>query len=805
MDNRFSMQYVSIDILHRNGVDLAKTSDVTLLLMLDGQAQLGIDGQKKLFNQDDMVIINAGTAYSLTKIMERSNILVGRFVLSSSYLMKVAGEKNISFICDSREDSQEKDYGETRVLMKKIIRDYAVNGLAEASLMQISDLLKLLHLITSHFMIIEDRNPEKDQDRTREIQFFLEQNYDQAIGLSDVADHLGLTEAYLARCMKKYFGTTLINYLYDIRLAHAREDLVSSRKSLTRVSFDNGFPNLTAFDKRFAEKYGSTPAMYRKHFQHPEEDEKPSHPGVSKEAHDKLMDYFETGMIPLSRVNPDNLTEVVCDAEDYSAYTPLWNVAINIGPAEALLRSDVQQSVLHAHTRLEFKYGRIWSIFSPDMYIVNSGEKSGGASKFNRLFRVLDFLLGTNVKPIIELGEKRNWIRKTVSSNVRESRNETMFRDYAHFLSTLDEMMEALVAKYRRHELSTWAFEIWDDKRIEVYSDKRDYITIFRDVQGIIRKYVPKATLGGAGNYIGWSNTHTEESIRRWIDTNTFPDYLTFTYSPYRVQEKDERFSTLKADEDDLAHTIDGLHRIMKKYGYPVFSNIYINKFNMTDSSRNYFNDSLWKAGYMAKAYLSNIGKVAGLLYSQLSDTTTDYYDDQRLLNGSGGLLTRDLIEKPAFLTLTLMKHLFGNLVAKGEDYILTRDEYGNFSLLCFNFISRNYLYYLQEEDKNTLEDHYSYFEHQEKKTFHFRIENVPDDQLFTLHHHVVNRQAGSIMDEWARFDFLDNLPIMDIAYLRQVCIPKLYYTRVASKDGKLEFDLVLEPLEIRCVTIRRK
>ena len=97
------------------------------------------------------------------------------------------------------------------------------------------------------------------------------------------------------------------------------------------------------------------------------------------------------------------------------------------------------------------------------------------------------------------------------------------------------------------------------------------------------------------------------------------------------------------------------------------------------------------------------------------------------------------------------------------------------------------------------------YFENQEIKTFHFCIENVAEEQEFTFHHHVVNRQAGSIMDEWARFDFLDNLPIADVNYLRQVCIPKIYYTRAKSKESKLEFDLTLEPMEIRCVTIRKQ
>ena len=800
MDTGIFDRYLSIDILYRNGVQNVSTRDITILLMLEGQAQLVNEGRRRIFNPDDIVIVNSGTPYSLMKIMPESSILTARFTLSSDVVEKLYGKRHLTFVCDSREDPEKREYSEMRSVMKEMLRDYVVNGGGESNLMQSSDFFRLLHIIVSYFMFQTDVKEDWEKERVDEIRNYLEQNYDSEIGLADTAEHLGLTEAYLARFFRKHFGTTLLDYLYDIRLVKAREDLEKG-KSVTRTGYDNGFPNVATFTKRFSVKYSESPSSYQKRYLSENPPDSGTKGGMSREAKEKMMDYFETRILSTSRANWMNLVTVKCDAQKYEPYKSVWSSAINIGPAETLLNSDVQQAVLLAKKTIDLQYARIWSIFSDELYILSEGP-----NRFTRFFKVIDFLLGAGIKPIIELGEQRDWIRRTASSNIRESHNKTLFRDYSHFLTTLDNMMEALAFKYSVREVNTWAFELWDDRRIEVYHDKPDYITIYRNVRDTIHKHVPLVRIGGAGNYLGWSNSHTEASIKRWIDNSVYPDCLTFNYSPYRVQTSEdgkERRVVLKTDEDDLERTIDGLRQIMKKYGYPD-TEIYINNFNMTESSSNYLNDSLWKAGYMAKCYINSIGKVSALLYSQLSDATTDYFYNQSFLNGSCGLITRDLIEKPAFLTLRLLRHLHGYLIQKDNGYMVTRDEYGNIAVFCYNFIGRSYLYYLKEEDENTLENHYSYFEHMEKKTFHFEIDSLPDNQEYTLHHHTVNRQSGSIMDEWARFDFLDYLTSQDFAYLRQICIPKLSYTRAKTKDGKLVFDLTLEPLEIRLVSIRR-
>lgn len=91
-----------------------------------------------------------------------------------------------------------------------------------------------------------------------------------------------------------------------------------------------------------------------------------------------------------------------------------------------------------------------------------------------------------------------------------------------------------------------------------------------------------------------------------------------------------ERLSKRKSDEEDLSHTLEDLNRALLQMGFPA-TKVYMSSWNMTNSSRNYFNDSLWKASYIVKNCIDNLDNVDGLIYSQLQDSVTDYYDNQEL------------------------------------------------------------------------------------------------------------------------------------------------------------------------------
>ena len=191
-------------------------------------------------------------------------------------------------------------------------------------------------------------------------------------------------------------------------------------------------------------------------------------------------------------------------------------------------------------------------------------------------------------------------------------------------------------------------------------------------------------------------------------------------------------------------------------------------------------------------------------MYTQLIDSTTDDVDSQTLINGSGGLLTRDLIEKPAFFAMKLLAGLKSRLVEVGDGYIITENEEKEISIILYHFIGRNHLYYIKSESENTVEDHYRYFEHLQSRHFTLHLEHLPE-QEYVIRHTFVNREHGSVLDEWAQLSCIEAPQPEDVRYLKAACVPKKTLEYQSAKDGHLVLQCDLQPLEMRGITIRKR
>ena len=110
---------------------------------------------------------------------------------------------------------------------------------------------------------------EDSQDRIRiqQIQNYIQANYQSQISLNDLADRLYLSNAYLSKYVKKHLGMTFMEYLNNVRLFHAVDELLYTKKNITRIALDNGFPTSAAFTKAFREVYREAPSEYRKKMQ----------------------------------------------------------------------------------------------------------------------------------------------------------------------------------------------------------------------------------------------------------------------------------------------------------------------------------------------------------------------------------------------------------------------------------------------------------------------------------------------------------------------------------------------------------
>lgn len=84
-------------------------------------------------------------------------------------------------------------------------------------------------------------------------------------GVSEAARLCGIGPAHLARAFKQSMGTTLRNYLEDVRLRLARGMLAEGDEPIGQIATRLGFAHASAFSIAFKRGVGLTPRLFRRH------------------------------------------------------------------------------------------------------------------------------------------------------------------------------------------------------------------------------------------------------------------------------------------------------------------------------------------------------------------------------------------------------------------------------------------------------------------------------------------------------------------------------------------------------------
>ncbi len=112
---------------------------------------------------------------------------------------------------------------------------------------------------------IESIQPTKNNNEPlwiNSLKEILHQNSEN-LSLEYLSSQLGLHPVHLSRVIPKYFSTTLGDYSRQIKIKNAINFMVSSKKSLTDISYECGFYDQSHFTRTFKSYMGMTPRQFR--------------------------------------------------------------------------------------------------------------------------------------------------------------------------------------------------------------------------------------------------------------------------------------------------------------------------------------------------------------------------------------------------------------------------------------------------------------------------------------------------------------------------------------------------------------
>lgn len=86
----------------------------------------------------------------------------------------------------------------------------------------------------------------------------------EEIQVSAIAREVHLNQCYLTRIFKKKTGKALNQYILDLKMDIAREELINSGKNMGEIATGLGYLNYASFSRAFTNKIGVSPMEYRK-------------------------------------------------------------------------------------------------------------------------------------------------------------------------------------------------------------------------------------------------------------------------------------------------------------------------------------------------------------------------------------------------------------------------------------------------------------------------------------------------------------------------------------------------------------
>ena len=134
------------------------------------------------------------------------------------------------------------------------IRDMRING-------KLNDLLTLL--MESSWHCGAHTNAPKKMDISL-VKSFLDEHYKEKLSLESVASHFFIDKHYLARLFKEQYGVTLVTYLQQVRITHAKRMLRFTDKSIEEIGLECGIGELNYFSRVFKKLEGVSPSEFRR-------------------------------------------------------------------------------------------------------------------------------------------------------------------------------------------------------------------------------------------------------------------------------------------------------------------------------------------------------------------------------------------------------------------------------------------------------------------------------------------------------------------------------------------------------------
>lgn len=624
-----------------------------------------------------------------------------------------------------------------------------------------------------------------DDVRMRQIVKYVDENRQNHVSLSELADELFTATSTLSRLFQKQTGMKFAEFVNRVRIYFAAEDLMTTSKTVTKIAVDNGFANASVMNRVFRQYYQCTPVEYREK----KKEEKECTTPTRKENRDKRNKN--------KSLNMEN-SAIEVNVRRKSKLTKIWNQVVNIGSVYNLTLANLQYHTIYLTETLGFSYVRIWNVFSKKMMITDG--KTQGNYNYDMIDLALDFLVSHHIKPFVDLGRRPDTALSSMGNTLYFEEECIVFQSKDIWIAMLKDFIHHIIKRYGKEEVVQWKFELSSDivhfARNQYYIDKEyDYKECYRSSYQVIKKALPDACVGGPSDVTN-DVKFLHEYLQYSKENNCLPEFISILLFPYDSSRKDGKVNYYRTQSENYEYEkLQSIHQIMEEGEVDI--PLYVVEWNSSISNRNFLNDSCFRASYITKKIIEILSMADMVCLWMGSDWVSNYFDTKRIANGGSGLITKDTIRKPVYFALQFLNQLGEELLLHNEELIVTK-EIGKdvYHIIGFHYQKYEDTYVVANDPIDSPEKVEKIFLTNQEYNIDLVLKNVVDGN-YTITSNRICREKGSILDEWKKFQYEETLTNEDIKYLREITQPERRMEGVMSVEGMVQIRMTLRGQEI--------
>ncbi|MCW6005952.1 xylan 1,4-beta-xylosidase [Micromonospora sp. CPCC 205371] len=366
-----------------------------------------------------------------------------------------------------------------------------------------------------------------------------------------------------------------------------------------------------------------------------------------------------------------------------------WRACVGTGRFELALRKDYQDSLALIQREIGFRHIRGHGLLSDGVGVYRPYEY-GGARHVRHAFtyvdQVVDAYLELGIAPFVELGFMPEDLASGDQTVFWWRGNVTPPRSWTEWAALVRATVAHLVDRYGLEQVRQWPIEVWNEPNLKEFwqgADEDAYHHLYEVTAHAVKEVDASLQVGGPAISPGsdeWMVRFAEFVTARSVPID-FVSRHAYTSGPAQHVPFGVYQTLAPASEllTQFARPREQL-RGTPLAGLPV----HITEFNSSYRPDNPVHDTAFHAAYLAPVVAAGGDLVDSFSYWTFSDMFEEVGVPTALFHGGFGLLTHRQVKKPTFHLYAFMARMGDQVLARGDDHLVTRDATGRVTVLAW-------------------------------------------------------------------------------------------------------------------------